>query len=93
MNVIIKDVNSPVFALFAKAADNYKPRSKWVQRTTFEQTHGKTKSIFANVGGRMGRVLLSTDERSQCLCCDKQKSTTVNGVCLDCQQSSKARPV
>jgi hypothetical protein len=88
MNVSIKDHNNPVISMFQQVLKNFKPHGKWVPRVQFEQTHGKTGPVM---DGR--KVLLSSKERSLCLCCDKQKSSTVNGVCLECEQSTKERPV
>lgn len=53
----------------------------------FTELQGKV----ADVKDKWGRVLLSANERARCNICNQRKHTTVNGVCLSCQQSDKRR--
>ena len=53
----------------------------------FTELQGKV----ADVKDKWGRVLLSANERARCNICNQRKHTTVNGVCLGCQQSDKRR--
>lgn len=51
----------------------------------------KLQGKVADVKDKCGKVLLSANERSRCNICNQRKHTTVNGVCLGCQQSNKHR--
>lgn len=39
------------------------------------------------------RIIADGDSRSRCVVCEKRRATTVNGVCLDCEQHKGRRPV
>lgn len=51
----------------------------------FSESNGKVK----DVRDQQGRVIYPASERSLCLVRNHRRSTTVNGVCLECAMSTK----
>lgn len=59
--------------------------------SVIQNLRGQVNTVFEMVDG-IKQVALSANDRSLCMCCNKRKDSTVNGVCLPCTINSKYRP-
>ena len=58
------------------------------KQAQFAELNGKV----ATVRDQWGRPLYPSEERSLCMVRNHRHSTTVNGVCMPCQQNTKHTP-